>query len=133
MALRATELLGDVLEAIAAINTYSRGGKEVFDRDPMVRDAISTRLIQIGQAVKDAMAKGLDLRALHPEIPWRDVAGMRDRLAHNYRTVNPQLIWTAVEVHLPRLEAAVRDVLSTARSPGPSKPYRRSGRSRPAR
>ncbi len=133
MAHHAADHLRDVLEAIAAIRSYARGGKEAFDRDPMVRDAISARLIQIGQAIKDAMAHGLDLRGSHPDIPWKRIAGMRDHLAHKYRAANAQMIWTAVETELPKLEAAVREILSTARSPAPSKPYRGSGRSRSAR
>lgn len=133
MAYHAADHLRDVLDGIDAIRSYMHGGRDAFDREPMVRDAISTRLIQIGQAVKDAMAKGLDPRRSHPDIPWKRIAGMRDRLAHNYRGANPRMIWEAIETEIPKLETAVKEILSTARSPAPAKPYRRSAKAGPSR
>jgi uncharacterized protein with HEPN domain len=107
----ATDHLRDVLEAIDAIKRYTKGGKTVFDRDAMVRDAVSVRLIQIGRAVKDARAEGLDLASAHPEIQWRSIAGMRDRLAHKYALLDKAMVWAVVEHELPRLRAAVETIL----------------------
>ena len=56
MARTAADHLRDALEAIEAIETYTRKGKREFERNPMLRDAVVARLIQIGQAVKDAQA-----------------------------------------------------------------------------
>jgi len=78
----------------------------------MVRDAVCARLMQIGQAVKDAQAEGLDLPGLQPAIPWRSVAGMRDRLAHKYALLDKALIWAVVERELPRLREAIAVLLS---------------------
>jgi uncharacterized protein with HEPN domain len=104
--------LRDVLEAIEAILQYTEGGEVEFHGNAMVRDAVSARLIQIGQAVKDAQAEGLDLPALQPSIPWRSVAGMRDRLAHKYALLDKTLVWAVVERELPRLREAVRAILT---------------------
>lgn len=104
--------LHDVLEAIDAVLEYTSGGEAAFQRDPMVRDAVCARLIQIGQAVKDAQAEGLDLSRTRPDIPWRSVAGMRDRLAHKYALLDKVLVWAVVERELPRLRQAVRAILS---------------------
>jgi uncharacterized protein with HEPN domain len=108
----AADHLRDVLEAIEAIARYTKKGKSAFDRDPMVRDAVCARLIQIGQAVKDAQAEGLDLPALDPKIQWRSIAGMRDRLAHKYAMLDKALVWAVVEAELPKLRAAVTQLLA---------------------
>lgn len=112
MARAAVDHLRDVLDAIDAIDRYTKSGKEVFDRDAMVRDATCARLIQIGQAVKDAQAEGLDLAALQPQIPWRSIAGMRDRLAHKYVLLDKALVWAVVERDLPPLRDAVEAILA---------------------
>lgn len=111
MTRNATDHLQDVLEAIDAISGYTRAGKKAFDRNPMQRDAVAARLIQIGQSVKDARAEGLDLERLQPAIPWRNIAGMRDRLAHKYALLDAGIVWSVVENDLPKLRAAVSRIL----------------------
>ena len=111
MARKATDHLQDVLEAIAAITAYTRKGKKPFDKDPMLRDAVAARLMQIGQSVKDAQTEGLELPRLEPEIPWRNIAGMRDHLAHKYRLLDAAIVWSVVENELPKLRKAVRRML----------------------
>lgn len=114
MARAASDHLRDVLEAIAAIESYTAKGKREFARNPMQRDAVAARLIQIGQAVKDAQAEGLDLPSLSPEIPWGSIAGMRDKLAHKYWLMDVDIVWAVVENELPRLLIAARAVLKRA-------------------
>ena len=111
MARAATDHLKDVLEAIAAITAYTRKGKKAFDKNAMLRDAVAARLIQIGQSVKDAQAEGLDLPRLQPKIPWRNIAGMRDRLAHKYWLLDTGIVWAVVRKDLPRLRAAIGQLL----------------------
>lgn len=111
MARSAADHLRDVLDAIAAIEDYTAQGKREFGRNPMQRDAVVARLIQIGQAVKDAQAEGLDLAALAPAIAWSNIAGMRDKLAHKYWLMDVGIVWAVVEKELPRLRTATRAVL----------------------
>jgi uncharacterized protein with HEPN domain len=111
MVRKATDHLHDVLEAIDAIAAYTRAGKKAFDTQPMLRDAVAARLIQIGQSVKDAQAEGLDLPRLEPEIPWRSIAGMRDRLAHKYWLLDTAIVWAVVRTDLPALRKAVGRIL----------------------
>ncbi len=112
----ADHCLRDMLEAMAAILAYTSDGKQAFESNTMLRDAVVARLMQIGQAVKDAQSKGLDLRRLQPDIPWRNIAGMRDRLAHRYWAMDIAIVWQVVETELPKLGAAVKELLA-ARSP----------------
>lgn len=105
----ASQHLEDVLEAIGHVSTYTRAGKRAFDANPMMRDAVIARLIQIGQAVKDAQGKGLELNRLEPAIRWKEIAGMRDRLAH--RIIDRQIVWGVVRDELPKLKRAVEAIL----------------------
>ena len=73
-------------------------------------------MIQIGQAVKDAQAEGLELPRLAPETPWQAIAGMRDRLAHKYWQQDTNLVWAVVERDLPELRKSIGKILrSTSR------------------
>ena len=71
-------------------------------------DAVRVRLIEIGEAVEDIAP---ELLAAEPDIPWRDVAGMRDQLAHRYFDTAHGLVPATVEQDLPSLVAAVKRVL----------------------
>lgn len=104
--------LADVLEAVEKIRAYTRGGLARFRRSSLVRDAVQARLMQIGQAVKDAQDEGLDLPALAPSIEWRGMAGMRDRLAHKYWDADPDIVWGVVENQLEKLDRAVKAILA---------------------
>lgn len=102
MSRRTTERLDDILEAIGAIRSHrARGDLD----DDLVYDAVRARLIEIGEAVKGIPA---DLRAEEPGIPWRDVAAMRDRLAHAYFDISHEVVAATLAHDLPELEAAVR-------------------------
>lgn len=60
-----------------------------------------TRLIEIiGEAAKNVSA---DMRSKHPEIPWSDIAGTRDRLTHGYFEVDYDIVWQIVSSDLPKL------------------------------
>ena len=114
--------LADVLAAIDRIRDYTRGGEAAFRKSSMTRDAVIARLIQIGQAVKDAQDEGLDLPALEPGIAWRSIAGMRDRLAHKYWDADPAIVWGVVANELDKLASTVRSILAEDRRAARAQP-----------
>jgi uncharacterized protein with HEPN domain len=74
--------LGHILDRIELIESYSRGKTELDLMESVgLQDQIIRRIEIIGEAVKNLPA---DLRAEHPEVPWRDMAGMRDIVVHQY-------------------------------------------------
>lgn len=103
---RPEERLRDILDAVAAIEAYLARGTL---SDAMVLDAVRMRLVEIGEAVK---ALPPDLLAAEPDIPWRDVAGARDWLAHHYFDTARGILQATVDNDLPPLAGAVRRLLA---------------------
>lgn len=103
---RPAERLRDILDAIAAIESYLTRGTL---SDAMVFDAVRMRLVEIGEAVKALPADVLDAE---PDIPWRDIAGARDWLAHHYFDTAHAILQATVDVELAPLASAVRRLLA---------------------
>lgn len=102
---RDEELVEDVGEAIERIRRYTRGiSYEAFLRDTMAQDAVVRNLEIVGEAAKGFSA---DFRKKHKAIPWRDIAGMRDRLIHHYTGVNWSIVWDVIRAKLPELMEAL--------------------------
>ena len=101
----------DVLEAGAAIAAHLQRGPL---SDGLVFDA-SVRLIEIGEAVKDVSP---ELLGQQPTIPWRQVAAMRDQLAHRYFDTSHAIVAQTVGSDLVELLAATRSLLAALDTEG---------------
>jgi uncharacterized protein with HEPN domain len=88
------------IAAIDAIQSYTAEGREMFFADGKTQDAVIRNIEIIGQAVKGISD---DTRALDTAVPWRQIAGMRDKLIHEYFGVDLALVWDVVERELPSL------------------------------
>jgi uncharacterized protein with HEPN domain len=103
---RDDERLSDILASADAIASHLGRGALT---DGLVFDAVKVRLIEIGEAGKDIDPA---LLATEPDVPWRDIAGMRDQLAHRYFDTAHSIIQATVDEDLPPLVAAVQRILT---------------------
>ena len=83
---------------------------EAFAADETLRRAFVRSLEIIGEAAKKVPD---DFRAAHPAVEWRSMAGMRDRLIHDYFGVDCELVWDVVQRHVPALRAQIAAILRT--------------------
>jgi len=100
--------LRHILDAIGKIETYTSPGRDAFFANPMAQDAVLRQLEVIGEAVKQLSTS---TRERGPNIPWRDIAGMRDVLIHQYFAVDLQQVWEATQRDLGPLRQAVEEIL----------------------
>lgn len=100
--------LAHVLEAIAAIGRFTAGGREAFFANDMVQSAVIRQLEVAGEAVKNLSA---ELTQREAGVPWKQIAGARDRLIHGYFRVDLDAVWVMVERDLPPLGENVRRIL----------------------
>ena len=105
MSRRDQQWLNDILIAADAIGDHLTRG--TLD-DGLVFDAVRVRLIEIGEAVE---AIDTALLAGEPDIPWTDVAAMRNHLAHRYFDTDHAIVRATIDHDLPPLTAAVRRLL----------------------
>ena len=101
--------LGHILEAVDRILLFGQDGETRFRTDVRTQDAIIRNLQVMGEAAKKVSAQTRDA---HPEIPWKDIAGMRDRVVHDYFGVSLDIVWDVVVHHIPPLRDKVRRALS---------------------
>jgi len=103
------DLLGDILEALRRAETYSAGQSyDQFLADTKTQDAVIRTLEIVGEATKGLSPA---LRERHPEIPWKNMAGLRDKLIHDYFGVNIDIVWEIVRDELPSLSVQVAGIL----------------------
>lgn len=96
-----SELVADILEAITRISGYTANmNYEAFLTDTKTQDAVIRNLEIIGEAAKKVSPQ---LRDQSSELPWRSMAGLRDRLIHDYFGVNVDIVWQIVSSDLAAL------------------------------
>ncbi len=101
--------LEDIVGSIAQIEQYTQGlSGEDFSQDRLVQDAVIRRLEIIGEAVKNLPE---ELRLKYPNVPWRQIAGLRNVLTHGYFGVNVERVWLVVEKDLPDFKVKIAQVL----------------------
>ncbi len=101
--------LRHVLEAIAAIESFTVEGRAEFQADLKTQSAVVRQIQIIGEAVKNIDAAVL---ASEPAVPWRQIAGTRNRLIHAYFKVDLDAVWAMIEQDLPLLKANVQRMLA---------------------
>ena len=107
--------LGHILEAIDKISTYIHDVTfDEFSRDSMIFDAVARNLEIVGEAARNIPE---EVRDQHNEIPWREMLGMRNILAHGYMTLDMPTIWQTITEDLPDMRPHLEAILAAVEDP----------------
>ena len=99
-----------IRDAIEKIQGYTREvTQQSFHSNTLVQDAVIRQIEIIGEATKRISEK---TRTPHSDIPWQDIAGMRDKLIHDYFGVDIEKVWLTVQVDIPLLKKQISEILA---------------------
>lgn len=102
------ERLQDILQAIQEIEVYKVQGRSSFEKNKLIQSGILYQLIIIGEATGDI---DKNLREQYANIPWKNIIGMRDILAHQYFKIDLNIVWLTIDKKLPELKINIQAML----------------------
>jgi uncharacterized protein with HEPN domain len=104
----------DILKAIEKIERYVDGMTlQKFKQDELVIDAVVRNFEIIGEASKNIP---VSLQRSYPDVPWKEMKGMRDVLIHEYFGVDSKILWHTTKKNLPILQKKLEELLQNAKS-----------------
>lgn len=103
------DFVEDILDAMEKAELLLEGvGYEKFEADFRINFAVIRALEIIGEASK-RLPDGLRVR--YPEVPWKGMAGMRDRIIHGYDNVDYQIVWDVVKKDIPKIKPTIQRII----------------------
>jgi uncharacterized protein with HEPN domain len=104
------QFLDDILGAIRVIEQYTPRDRGAFDSDPPVQSHLLRHIQLIGEA---AARLSQAVKAKHPEIPWRQIAGMRNAIVHAYFRIDWNEVWNTATRDIPTLRPLIETILNS--------------------
>ena len=103
------DYLKDIQDALEKIENFTAGHDfESFVKDDKIRFAVIRALEIIGEAARKVPKS---VRTRYSNLPWQDMAGMRDKLIHNYFGVDLQVVWKTLQIDLPPLKRVIEEII----------------------
>ena len=110
--LTAKDFLQHILESADRVLRYTKDmGRKEFSADTLVQDAVIRNVEIIGEAANNLLDVAPGIGASYPSIPFTQIRGMRNRVAHGYFAVSLSMIWDTVQVDIPELRQQIAKVL----------------------
>lgn len=108
---RHQDLLAHMLGAIRLARSYVEDlTKDAFLADTKTQQAVILNIVIIGEAATQLVAEYPEFAARYPLIPWKQMRGMRNRMAHGYFEIDLNIVWDTIQTSLPELERQLLDV-----------------------
>jgi uncharacterized protein with HEPN domain len=108
--------LEHIVTAIERVRRYASDGRATFLADPRTQDAVIRNLEIIGEAASRISGA---LQEAHPDLPWEQMRGLRNRLVHAYFDVDLGIVWDVVERELPELATRIAAIQATSAGTDP--------------
>ena len=106
------DYLGHMLEAARLATAYAEGmNKSDFLEDKRTQQAVILNIVVIGEAATKLAKEYPEFINQHPDVPWRNMKGMRNRIAHGYFDINLDVVWDTVQEALPHFIKQLSDIL----------------------
>jgi uncharacterized protein with HEPN domain len=102
------ERLLHILEAIDLITEYVQGmGALDYYQDHRTQDAVERRVEIIGEAATHVSE---EIKALYPQLPWKEMIGMRTVISHEYFQIQSRIVWEVATEELPKLRPQIQAI-----------------------
>jgi uncharacterized protein with HEPN domain len=106
--------LRDILDAMLAIEVFVEGMDfDAFKEDDKTSSAVIRKFEIIGEAVKRISE---DIKSKYPQVPWKEMSGMRDRLIHFYFGVKHELVWHTIKDVIPVVKPVMQDIFKNSKT-----------------
>ena len=109
--LRHNDYLDHMLEAIGLIRSYVEGlSKKDFLADKRTQQAVILNIVVIGEAATKLADEYPEFVARYPEVQWKSMRGMRNRMAHGYFDINMDIVWDTIRQSIPVLAQQIQRI-----------------------